>query len=85
MYENYKALAAKARAHCLNMVYIGQSGHIGSMLSAADVLSVLYEGIMKVDPKNPKWEERDRFILSKGHAGALVYSILAEKGFFPME
>ena len=44
MYENYRALAAKARAHCLNMVYIGQSGHIGSMLSAADILAVLYEG-----------------------------------------
>lgn len=85
MYENYRALAAKARAHCLHMVYIGQSGHIGSMLSAADIMAVLYEGILRVDPKNPKWPERDRFLLSKGHAGALVYAVLAEKGFFPME
>lgn len=85
MYKNYRALAAKARAHCLQMVYLGQSGHIGSMLSAADIVAVLYEGILNVDPKNPRWPERDRFILSKGHAGALVYSVLAEKGFFPME
>ena len=71
MYENYKDLAKRIRKNCLHMCYVGQGGHIGSMLSAADIMAVLYGGgFVKFDPKNPKWEERDRFILSKGHAGA---------------
>lgn len=85
MYEIYSDLAAKIRKHCLHMVHIGQSGHIGSMLSAADIVSVLYSGYLNVDPQNPKDPNRDRLILSKGHAGAVVYAALAEKGFFPME
>lgn len=85
MYEEYSALAKRIREHCLHMVYIGQSGHIGSMLSTADIVSVLYSGILKVDPKNPGDPDRDRLILSKGHAGAMIYAALAEKGFFPME
>lgn len=83
--KGYRELAQKVRAHCCRMVYIGQSGHIGSMLSAADILSVLYTDVLKVDPQNPEMPERDRFILSKGHAGAVVYATLAEKGFFPMD
>jgi transketolase len=55
------------------------------MLSMAELLSVLYERILRVDPANPRWPDRDRFILSKGHAGAAVYAVLAEKGFFPKE
>jgi transketolase len=67
------------------MTHGGQSGHVGSMLSMAEILSVLYERILRIDPANPNWPERDRFILSKGHGGAAVYAVLAEKGFFPKD
>ncbi len=83
--EMYQELATKIRAHCLRMTHRGMSGHLGSMLSMADMLAVLYTSILKVDPENPEWDERDRFVLSKGHGGAAVYAVLAEKGFFPME
>ena len=83
--EMYQELATKIRAHCLRMTHRGMSGHLGSMLSMADLLAVLYTSILKVDPQNPEWDERDRFVLSKGHGGAAVYAVLAEKGFFPME
>lgn len=85
MYENYADLAKKIRKHCLHMVYIGQSGHIGSMLSVADLLAVLYGGALKIDPQAPERPDRDRLIFSKGHAGAAVYAALAEQGFFPRE
>jgi len=75
-------LATKIRRHAINMTSLGGSSHIGSILSIADILSVLYGQIMRVDPSDPKWSERDRFILSKGHAGAGVYAALAETGFF---
>jgi len=80
-----RRLAKKIRAHCLRMTHHGKGGHIGSMLSMAELLAVLYTRILKVDPENPKWPERDRFILSKGHGGGAVYAVLAERGFFPME
>ncbi len=67
------------------MTSSGGSSHVGSVLSMADILAVLYGGILKVDPKNPTWPERDRFILSKGHGGAGVYAALAEAGFIPRE
>lgn len=60
-------------------------GHLGGSLSVTDLLAVLYCGRMKYDPKNPQWEERDRFILSKGHAGPALYATLALKGFMPVE
>ena len=60
-------------------------GHIGGSLSIVEALVVLYYKEMKVDPKNPQWEERDRFVLSKGHAGPALYAVLADKGFFPYE
>lgn len=60
-------------------------GHIGGSLSACDAIAVLYEAIMKYDPKNPKMADRDKFVCSKGHAGPAVYSALALKGFFPYE
>ncbi|MEF9974250.1 MAG: transketolase [Clostridia bacterium] len=85
MDERYRTLATKVRAHCLRMTHLGNCGHIGSMLSAADIMAVLYEGILNVDPKDPKNPDRDRFLLSKGHAGAVVYAALCEKGFFPYE
>ena len=67
------------------MTHLGGSSHIGSVLSCADILAVLYGNFLKVDPENPKDEDRDRFILSKGHAGAGVYASLAERGFFKKE
>ncbi|GJM76281.1 hypothetical protein HMSSN036_84970 [Paenibacillus macerans] len=60
-------------------------GHYGGSLSIVEVLAVLYGGVMKVDPQNPKWEERDYFILSKGHGGPGLYAALAAKGYFPEE
>ncbi len=83
--ERYHELATGIRADCLRMTHGGQSGHVGSMLSMADLLAVLYETILRVDPARPDWPERDRFILSKGHGGGAVYAMLAEKGFIPRE
>ena len=60
-------------------------GHIGGSLSVCDLLAVLYGKVMRYDPKNPKWEDRDKLVCSKGHAGPAVYATLALKGFFPME
>ena len=82
-YKRYSTFATRIRAHSLRMTHGGKSGHVGSMLSMADLLAVLYEVILRVDPANPNWPGRDRFILSKGHGGAAVYAALAEKGFFP--
>lgn len=67
------------------MVYDVQSGHIGGSMSAADIMAVLYTRIMRVDPKNPDWPDRDRFILSKGHCTPVQYATLAEMGYFPVE
>jgi len=78
-------LARTIRVHCLHMTHRGRSGHLGSMLSAAEIVAVLYERTLNVDPQQPDRPDRDRFILSKGHAGAAVYAALAEKGFFPRE
>jgi transketolase len=78
-------LARKLRVHVLNMTSKAGSAHVGSMLSAADLLAVLYGGVLRVDPASPRWSERDRFIMSKGHAGGAVYAALAETGFFPVE
>lgn len=80
-----KELAKKIRLHVLNMTSTGGSSHIGSCLSIADILAVLYGSVLRMDPANPAMEDRDRFILSKGHAGAAVYATLAEVGFFPVE
>lgn len=65
------------------MIYHAQSGHPGGSLSAADIMTVLYFDEMKVDPQNPKWEDRDRFVLSKGHVCPILYSSLMLRGFFP--
>lgn len=78
-------LARRIRAHALRMTSSGGSSHIGSVLSVADVIAVLYGAFLRVDPAKPKWADRDRLILSKGHAGAGVYAALAESGFFPVE
>lgn len=78
-------LAKRVRIHALQMTSRGGSSHVGAALSIADILAVLYGGVLRVDPREPRWPERDRFILSKGHAGAAVYATLAETGFFPTE
>jgi transketolase len=78
-------LAARIRRHAVRMTNLGGSSHVGSVLSMADIIAVLYGSIMRVDPRSPTRADRDRFILSKGHAGAGVYAVLAEAGFFPLE
>jgi len=78
-------LARKVRVHAIQMVNKGGSSHIGSVLSIADILAVLYGNIMDYKADDPKWCNRDRFILSKGHAGAGVYAVLAECGFFDVK
>lgn len=83
--DKCKEIAKQIRIDSVKMTSAAESGHVGSMLSMADIVAVLYEKILNVDPKNPKDPERDRFILSKGHAAAAVYSALAQKGFFPTE
>ena len=67
------------------MTHRGNSSHVAAGLSIADILAVLYGQCLRVRPTEPKWPERDRFVLSKGHAGAAVYAVLAETGFFPVE
>lgn len=78
-------LAWKIRRHGIEMTHLSGGSHIGAILSVADIMAVLYADVLKIDPKNPKSPDRDRFILSKGHAGASVYAALAESGFFPVE
>lgn len=78
-------LACTIRAHALRMTHKANASHIGSCLSIADILAVLYKSILHVDPKRPNWPDRDRFILSKGHGAAAIYAALAESGFFPKE
>ncbi len=78
-------LARRIRVHAVRMTSAGKSSHVGSVLSMADVVAVLYGRILQVDPANPTWPDRDRFVLSKGHAGAGVYAALAERGFFAPE
>ena len=84
-FSETKKFAQKVRHHAVQMVNRGGSSHIGSVLSITDILSVLYHDVMKFDVEDPKWDKRDRFILSKGHAGAGVYAALAESGFFSKE
>jgi transketolase len=77
-----RELARRIRIHALRMTSRGGSSHIGAVLSMADIVAVLYGAVLRLDPRAPKWPKRDRFILSKGHAGAGVYAALAETGFF---
>lgn len=82
---DYKALATRIRVNALRMVHRARSSHIGGCLSVADLLAVLYGGVLRVEPSRPDWPDRDRFILSKGHAAAAIYAVLAERDFFPMD
>lgn len=74
-------LAWKIRRHGIEMTHLSGGSHIGAIMSVADIMGVLYAEVLRFDPKNPDWDDRDRFILSKGHAGASVYAALAESGF----
>jgi transketolase len=80
--EELEQIAASLRRDSLKMIYQRQAGHPGGSLSAADIMAVLYFHTLRIDPRNPNWPDRDRFILSKGHASALLYSALARRGFF---
>ena len=83
--KNLQILACKVRIGAIEGVYNAKSGHPGGSLSAADLFTYLYFKEMKVDPKNPKDENRDRFVLSKGHCAPGLYATLALKGYFPWE
>jgi len=86
--EKIKFLKEKARelrTNIITMIFEAQSGHPGGSLSAADIVTVLYFNELKVRPSEPKWKDRDRVILSKGHACPVIYAALAMKGFYPMD
>src|SRR3989441_3650442 len=80
-----KQKAVTLRKHIIRMTHNAQSGHPGGSMSAADIVTALYFHVLRVDPKNPTWPDRDRFVLSKGHACPVWYAALAERGFFPVE
>lgn len=78
-------IARKLRVYVVNMIAAANSGHPGGSLSAVDIITALYFGrVLKHDPKNPAWPDRDRFILSKGHGAPALYAALAESGYFPL-
>lgn len=83
--EKMKRFSADIRIWTLRELAEAGFGHIGGSASLADVLAVLYGGVMNIDPENPKWEDRDWFVLSKGHCAPALYATLALKGFFPMD
>ena len=86
--DDIRELSLKANAvrrHVIEMVYAAGSGHPGGSLSATDMIVALYFRIMNYDPENPEWEDRDRFVLSKGHAAPALYATLAELGVFPVD
>jgi transketolase len=80
-----KHFSAQIRLETLKQLQHRTFGHIGGSMSIVEVLSVLYNDVMKIDPTNPKYEDRDYFVLSKGHAGPALYATLALKGYFPLE
>ena len=82
--EETRELARRVRIHALHMTSTGGSSHVGAVFSMADILAVLYGRVLRVFAAEPRAPERDRFILSKGHGGAGVYAVLAERGFFPL-
>ena len=83
--KQLQILACKVRKGIIESVHSAKAGHPGGSLSAADLFTYLYFKEMKVDPQNPKWEDRDRFVLSKGHTAPGLYAALAHRGFFPVE
>lgn len=83
--KELEEIARNVRRGIIDAVYFGKSGHPGGALSCTDILVDLYFNEMNIDPKNPRMEDRDRLILSKGHASPAIYSVLANRGFFPVE
>lgn len=83
--EYYEEIARRIRIDTIKAVHNAGSGHPGGSLSAADIITALYFGEMNVDPRNPKMEGRDKFVLSKGHAVPAQYAALGERGYFPLE
>src|SRR3989441_10643353 len=79
-----KKKAVTLRKHIIRMTHNAQSGHPGGSMSAADIVTALYFHVLRVDPENPTWPDRDRFVISKGHACPVLYAALAERGFFPV-
>jgi transketolase len=77
--------ATVLRIDCVRMLAVAKSGHLDSSLSAADIVAALYYRVLRHDPRNPGWPERDRFVLSKGHAAPIQYAALAEHGYFPAD
>jgi transketolase len=84
-HERYRYLSSVIRVNALSMVHCGGASHVGTCLSIAEILAVLYGGVLRVESANPTAPERDRFILSKGHGCASLYAVLAARGFFPQE
>ena len=82
---NSEQLAWLIRRHCVEMTHRACVSHIGSDFSASDILATLYAGVLRYDADDPQWRDRDRFLMSKGHASAALYAALAESGFFPVE
>ena len=80
-----RATAKEVRKNILSMIHTAQSGHPGGSLSAADMMTALYFSELRLDPENPGWDGRDRFVLSKGHVCPVLYTCLAMRGYFPME
>ncbi len=83
--DNRNAIARDIRRAILKMIYNAGSGHPGGSLSAVEILTALYFGVLRHDPSNPRWPDRDRFILSKAHASPVLYATLAKAGYFPEE
>jgi transketolase len=83
--KELQALCAKFRRDIIETLYAVQSGHPGGSLSVCEILAALYFEKAAVDPQNPDWPQRDRIVLAKGHAAPMLYRVLAEKGFFPIE
>lgn len=83
--ERLSRMASQVREDIINTLAESKSGHPGGSLSCTDILVSLYFSKLRHDPKNPKWPNRDRFLLSKGHAAPALYSVLAEAGYFPKE
>ena len=83
--DRLERIARQVRIDIVKLIAAGGSGHPGGSLSATDILTALYFQIMRIDPERPDWEDRDRFILSKGHAAPALYAVLAERGYFPVD
>src|SRR5215831_10957289 len=79
--EELQSIAKRVRRDIVTMITAAKSGHPGGSLSAVEILVELYFNTMRIDPANPKWADRDRFILSKGHAAPVLYSVMAERGY----